>query len=66
MKFNVTIEETVSQTFEIEAESMEEAYDSAITGYKNGTYVVAPGECTSRQLQVQNLENGECTEWDEF
>lgn len=66
MIHKVTIEETISQTFDIEAESIEAAYNRAISDYKNGILVVESGECTSRQIQVQNIDNGECTEWDEF
>lgn len=66
MIYNVTIEETISETFDIEATSLEEAYKKAITDYNNGALVLSPGTCTFRQLQVQNPLTNECTEWDEF
>lgn len=66
MTYKVTIEETVSQAFDIEAESIEDAYNTAIANYKKGILVVEAGECTYRQIQVQDINNGECTEWNEF
>lgn len=66
MTYNVTIEETISETFCIEAESLEEAYKKAIADYNNGTLVLSPGNCTCRQIEVSNPITGETTEWDEF
>lgn len=66
MTYNVTIEETISETFSIEADSMEDAYNKAVDNYNSGKLVLSPGTCTSRQLQVQNPMTNECTEWDEF
>lgn len=66
MIYKVTIEEIVSQAFDIEAESIEDAYNTAIANYKKRILVVEAGECTYRQIQVQDINNGECTEWNEF
>ena len=66
MTYNVTIEETISETFCIEAESLEEAYKKAIADYNNGSLVLSPGNCTCRQIEVSNSITGETTEWDEF
>lgn len=66
MSYNFTIEETISDTFSIKAESLEEAYNKAISDYNSGEFVLTVGTCTSRHLQVQNPLTNECTEWEEF
>lgn len=40
MKVKVTIEETISQTFEVEVNSMETAYDEIRSKYKNEELVL--------------------------
>lgn len=57
--YNVTIEEVISETFEIEANSPEEAREIAEEQYWNAELIVGPN-VTQRQMQV---EDGE---WEEF
>lgn len=64
--FKVTIEEHMSETFDIEANSIEEAMEIATGQYYNEEIVLAPGECTNRLMMVEDEENDECTEWMEF
>ena len=64
--FKVTIEEHVSETFEIEATDIEEAMEIAEEQYDNGTIVLEPGNLTAKLMMVEDEETGECTEWDEF
>jgi hypothetical protein len=64
-KFKITIEETVSQEFEIEATSLEEAMELAEEQYNNGELVLEPGNLVCKQMQGED-ENGYCTEWCEF
>lgn len=64
-KFKITIEETVSQEFEIEATSLEEAMELAEEQYNNGELVLEPGDVVCKQMQGED-EDGYCTEWCEF
>lgn len=65
MKYMITIEETVAKNFEIEANSAEEAYETAEQKYKSGEFVLDPGECQFRQIAITKPGN-ECTGWREF
>ena len=65
-KFKIVIEEMVSEEFEIEAETLEEAMDIAEEQYNNGTIVLEPGNLVSKQMMVEDVDTGECTEWTEF
>ena len=48
MKYTITIEETVTKDFEIEANGAEEAYEAA----EPGEFVLDPGECQFRQIAI--------------
>ncbi len=63
-KYEVIIEEVVSSTFEIEAESYDEALEKSIEKYKNGTFVLEPGEIISKKVAV--VDNDEELEWIDF
>lgn len=63
MKYDVTFEETVVQTFEIEANSLEEAAEVARTKYKNGELVVENGEVHSTVVCATGKETDETTGW---
>lgn len=65
MKYIITIEEMVSEDFEVEAESAEEAMDIAEEKYKKCEFVLEPGNLTFKQMAVISPEN-ETTEWTEF
>ena len=64
-KFKITIEETVSEDFEIEATSLEEAMDIAEEQYNNGKLVLECGNVVCKQMQGED-EDGYCTDWCEF
>lgn len=64
-KYTIIIEETVSQGFEIEAESAEDAMEIAEQKYNNGEFVLEPGNLVSKQMAITSPEN-EVTEWTEF
>ena len=64
--FKITIEETVSETFDIEAETMEEAMEIAEENYNNGDLVLEPGNLVAKQMMAEDEENNEATEWIEF
>ncbi|MBD5434484.1 MAG: hypothetical protein HDR35_09375 [Treponema sp.] len=65
MKFIVTIEETVSENFTVEAESAEEAMNIAEEKYNKCEFVLEPGNLTFKQIAVISPES-EATEWTEF
>ena len=66
MIYSVTIEELISQEFKINANSMEEAMDIAEDKYNNGEFVIAPGILVAKQMQVENDDYTEATEWTKF
>ena len=63
MNFKITIEEHVTETFEVEANSIEEAIDITGNKYKNGEFVLENGNVTYRCMAVQEPI---ATEWMEF
>jgi len=66
MKIMVTIEETVSDTFEVEAETVEEALEIAKEKYHCGEFVLEPGTVTNRMIQAVAENSEDTTEWEEF
>ena len=65
MKYTITIEETVTKDFEVEANDAEEAYKIAERKYNSGEFVLHPGECQFKQIAITAPSN-EATEWKEF
>lgn len=65
MKYKVIIEETLSEEFEVEAKTKEEAIDIAEKKYRNGEIVLEPGNLTAAQMVAllgnENLQ--ETTKW---
>ena len=64
-KFIIAIEETVVDEFEVEANSAEEAMEIAQENYRNGEFVLEPGEVTFKQMSVVKPSE-ESTGWVEF
>lgn len=60
MKYKVTIEESISQTFEIEADSEEQAAEVAEGMYKNCEIVLDDSSVVNRLMSVNNGD------WREF
>lgn len=65
-KYHVIIEETVSETFEIEAASQEDAVSAAIREYNAGNFVVDSDNVEHRQISVIGDDGELSTEWVEF
>ncbi len=63
--YKVTIEEMISQDFEVEANTIEEALEIAEQGYKNGIFVLSPGKLVCKQISA-NDGKGDCVDWYEF
>ena len=64
MKITVTIEEHISQAFEVEADDIGEAMQIAEDKYRSGEFVLDKSCATSRLMMAEN--NYEATEWKEF
>lgn len=60
MKFNITIEETCVKTFEIEADTEEDAIETAIAKYNGGEIDLTDCEVQFKQLST------DLTDWIEF
>lgn len=65
-KFIVTIEEMVSDDFEVLAENYEEAEKIAVEKYKNGEFVLEPGNLVAKQMKIHNITDDVRTDWIEF
>ena len=50
--FEVIIEETVSETFRVEARDADEAENIARERYRSGEIVLSPGECQEMRAWV--------------
>ena len=66
MKYRITIEEMISKDFFVEADDMEIALKIAERNYKDGKFVLDPGNLVCKQMCGECLENKDCTEWCEF
>ncbi len=49
-KYTITIEETISEDFEVIAESSEQAQAIAIEKYESGEFVLEPGNLIHKQI----------------
>lgn len=66
MIFKVTIEETVSETYDIEASSIEEAREIAINKYRNCEIVLEPGNLMSKRISVCDSKYENKTDFEDF
>lgn len=64
-KFVIAIEETVSQNFEVEAESGEQAMKFAEEKYRKCEFVLESGEVCFKQMAIMEPDS-EAIEWMEF
>lgn len=65
-KYVVTIEETISQDFDIEANSLEEALEIARKKYRSCEFIVESESCTFVQAQARTEDVTEISEWREI
>ena len=66
MLFLVNIEEVVCETFEVDAESMEEARRIVMRAYESGEVVLEPGELVEKRIAVFDEATNEWSEYEEF
>ena len=64
-KFFIVIEETISEEFEIEAESKEDAIKKAIEKYKSCEFILCHGNIENKKLAVTEYDE-DIDEWIEF
>ena len=64
MKITVTIEEHISQPFEVEADTLEEAMQIAEDKYRSGEFVLENPCVTKKLMMAEN--DYEVTLWEEF
>lgn len=64
-KYTIAIEETVVKEFEVYAGDSEEAMKIAEKKYKNGEFILDPGEVQFTQMCISKPAI-EVTEWSEF
>ena len=65
-QFKIHIEETISDTFTVMAETMEEAMEIAEEKYANGEFLIIPQTPTCKQMMAECDASGHATEWVEF
>lgn len=64
--FRITIEEDISQAFEIEAESMEAAEEKARNMYKAGKLVLDNANLICTQMMAETMDGSFSTSWNEI
>lgn len=65
MKTKVIIEEVISQEFEVEVSSLDNAYDEVRKMYRDGKLVVDDPKLTQANVMIPD-ENGEETDWSDL
>jgi hypothetical protein len=65
-KFKIYVQEAISDTFTIEAETMEEAMQIAEDKCADGEFLIKPQYPTCKMMIAEDDKNGETTEWVEF
>ena len=64
--FRITIEEDISQTFIVDAESMEEAEEKARNLYKAGRLVLDNANLICTQMMAETMDGSWSTSWNEI
>lgn len=64
--FQITIEETISECFDIYANNIDEAIIISENKYKSGEFVLSPGTVTDRKISATNKDMSIKKEWIEF
>ena len=65
-KFVITIEEMITEDFEVFAETEEEAEEIAVDKYNSGEFVLEPGNLVAKQILIHNVTDNKYTDWIEF
>lgn len=63
-KYNVSIEQPLCKTFEVEAENIDQALDIAREKYNSGEFVLTNDDIgTDAQIQASAEDESESTDW---
>ena len=65
-KYEVTIEETCTETFEFELPDEVDIYDYVRENYYKSNIVLESKECQFRQMEIHYLDDDSFSEWIEF
>ncbi len=66
MKYIVTIEEMITQDFEVNADNSEMALEIAEKNYKSGKLVLEPGNLVCKQICAVGSDGTDAVDWYEF
>lgn len=64
--FQITIEETISECFDVYADNIDEAIQMTEDKYNNGEFILAPGNITNRKMFIVDEDIDLKKEWIEF
>ena len=64
--YDVSIEETVVETFSFELPDDIDIYDYVLENYYKGEIILESGDCQFRQMEIHDLDDNTWTEWKEF
>ncbi len=64
-KYMIAIEETCIQEFSVLAENVDEAHRISREKYRNGTFVLDPGELVSTSIGVFDADKNDMT-WEDY
>lgn len=64
MKYRIIIEETITDEFELEANTIKEALENATKNYKTSKFFLEPGCLEETKIKVIDEENNKESEWE--
>ncbi len=66
-KYNVSIEQPMCRTFEVEASNIDEALEIARAKWNASEFIIGPDDVgTDPQMMAESEDNTECTEWSDL
>lgn len=66
-KFNVSIEQPMCKTWEVEAEDIDQAMEIAKENWNNETFVIGPDDIgTDAQIMAEAIDGNDSTEWSDL
>ena len=64
--YDVSIEETVVETFSFELPDDIDIYDYVLENYYKGEIILESGDCQFRQMEIHDLSDNSWIDWQEF
>lgn len=66
-KYNVTIEQPMCKTWEVEADTIEEAIKIATKKYNNGEFIITNDDIgTDAQIKADSEDESESADWNDL